>query len=183
MKKLLLAILALPLIATFFSCSDDEKTTWEEYKEWREDNEAWIAEQAAKEETPGKAYYKRIVPSWNTGVYILMHQFNDPEKTKNNLTPLSTSTVDVKYHGRLYTNEPFDSSYLRTSPADSVARFKVSQVVDGWKIALQYMHVGDSVEIIVPYNIGYNATGMGIIKPYSNLVFGVKLVDINSYEK
>lgn len=183
MKKLLLILLAIPAIVSFISCSENEKTTWEKYKAWRESNEAWLIEQSAKEETPGKAYYTRIVPQWNTGVYILMHQFNDPETTKNNLSPLSTSTVDVKYHGRTYDDVPFDSSYLSTNPADSIFRTKLSNVVDGWKIALQYMHVGDSVEVIIPYNVGYNATPIGNIKPYSNLVFGIKLVDIYSYEK
>lgn len=185
MKKILLILLALPLVCSFFACSDDEEqNTWETYKDWREDNEAWLLEQAAREETPGKAYYTRVVPSWNSGVYVLMHWFNDREQTKDNLVPLLTSTVDVKYHGRLYNDEPFDSSYLRTEPADSIFRTKLTAVVEGWAIALQHMHVGDSVEVVIPQNLGYGASGSGqYIKPYSALIFGIKLVDINKYEK
>lgn len=181
MKKLLFFLLALPLVASFTACSDDdEETTWSKYAEWREANEAWLIEQAAREETPGKAYYERIVPAWNSGVYILMRRFSNHTE---NLSPISTSIVDVKYHGRTYDDVPFDSSYLRTEWGDSIFRTSVSNVVEGWRIALQYMHVGDSVEIVVPYNVGYNSTAYGDIKPYSNLIFGIKLVDIYSYDK
>ncbi|MGM9846944.1 MAG: FKBP-type peptidyl-prolyl cis-trans isomerase [Muribaculaceae bacterium] len=183
MKKLLLFLLLLPLTTAFFSCSDDEETTWEKYREWREANDEWLIEQSAREEIPGKAYYTRIVPDWNSGAFVLIRFLSDRELTKNNLSPLASSTVDVKYHGRTYDNEPFDSSYLRTEPADSIFRTKLANVVEGWRIALQYMHVGDSVEVIVPYNVGYGQYAAGTIKPYSHLIFGIKLVDIYSLEK
>ena len=44
------------------------------------------------------------------------------------------------------------------------------------------MNVGDSVEIIIPYNMGYGGSQTGIIKPYSTLIFNLKLVDIPYYE-
>ena len=108
-----------------------------------------------------------------------MHYFNDRSLTEGNLTPLSTSTVSVKYIGRLYNNEPFDSSYLAT---DSLFTTKVGDVISGWGIALQHMRVGDSVRVVIPYQQAYGATQSGSILPYSNLQFDIKLVDIPLYE-
>lgn len=162
------------------SCTEDEnKDTWETYKEWREKNEAWLQQQAAREETSGKAYYQRVVPAWNPGVYVLMHKFNDPTTTQGNLMPLMSSTVNVKYKGMLYNDVAFDSSYTRV---DSLYTTKLSNVIEGWQIALQYMHVGDSVEVIIPYESAYGVSGSSAIPPYSALKFQIKLVDIPAYE-
>lgn len=186
MKKLLLSLLLIPAFCMFFACDSKEKDVWDSYADWREENEAWIAEMARMETPEGKAYYQRIVPTWNPGVYILMHWFNDRALTEDNLVPLETSTVLVKYSGKLYnTSEPFDSSYSNRSTiyGDSVFLTSVESVVTGWQIALQTMHVGDSVEIIVPYNVGYGAnTSIDAIPPYSALKFNIKLVDIPYYE-
>lgn len=168
-------------MAVVSSCNDDESSdVWDDYKEWRELNENWLQEQAARDDGSGKAYYKRIVPPWNPGVYILMHNFTDPEATKDNLVPLMSSTVSVKYKGVFYEGTPFDSSYTRV---DSLYTTKLTTVIDGWQIALQYMHVGDSVEVILPYNVAYGVSGSSAIPPFSALKFNIKLVDIPSYQK
>lgn len=44
------------------------------------------------------------------------------------------------------------------------------------------MRVGDSARIVIPYNLGYGSSNSGVIKPYSTLVFDLKLVDIPYYE-
>ena len=58
----------------------------------------------------------------------------------------------------------------------------MSGVIDGWQIALMNMHVGDTVQIVVPYQSGYGSTSTGKIQPYSALRFNVRLVDIPAYE-
>ena len=55
-------------------------------------------------------------------------------------------------------------------------------MIEGWKIALVNMRVGDSVRVVIPYKLGYGASGSGAIPPYSTLVFDMKLVDIPYYE-
>ena len=114
---------------------------------------------------------------------VLIHWFNDRSKTANNLKPHYTSTVDVKYVGRLYNDVPFDSSFLSTSPADSLFRCKFSSMIDGWGIAIPQMRVGDSCRVVIPYNLAYGTTSRGnVILPFSTLVFDIKLVDIYAYE-
>ncbi|MDE5572229.1 MAG: FKBP-type peptidyl-prolyl cis-trans isomerase [Muribaculaceae bacterium] len=176
MRKILFWILCLPLTFSFIACDDDNDN--DTYKEWREENVDYINKEASRL-VDGKNYYKRIVPGWNSALYVLIHYFNNTEETAGNLVPLETSTVAVKYKGMLYDGTPFDSSYVNT---DSLFITKVTGVISGWQIALQEMHVGDSVDVIIPYQAAYGVSGSGSIPPYSTLKFGIKLVDIPNYE-
>ncbi len=180
MKKFPIILSLGVFLACAVSCGTggDDSDTWDDYKDWREANEAWLDEQAAITNADGSAYYERVAPDWNPSAYVLMHWFNDRSLTAGNLKPYSTSTVDVKYYGRLYNDEPFDSSYAQTSYGDSIYRTQLSNVITGWMIAVTQMSVGDSVEVLIPYQQGYNASSSGVIKPYSALKFGIKLVDI-----
>ena len=176
-------MLVMALGSVFTSCfkNDDEKIA-DDDAEWREANTAWYKEQAARTEG-GKNYYTTVVAPWDPSAQVLIHWFNDTTKTKNNLKPKFSSMVDVKYYLRLYNGTPIDSSYLSTSPADSVYRSVVTSNVEGWIIALTKMHVGDSCTVIVPYQQGYGSYERGeLLKPYSNLVFDIKLVDIYKYK-
>lgn len=180
MGKRIIYLLTGLLTLGFASCSsdDDDSDVWKEYAEYREANEAYINAQEALKDASGNPVYTRVVPAWNKNAYVLMRWFNDTTKTSSNLTPLYTSTVDVKYYGRNYQDEPFDSSYLSLTPADSVVRFSLTKVISGWPIAMERMHVGDSVEVLVPYAQGYGSGSSGKIKPYSTLKFNIKLVDV-----
>lgn len=177
-------ILALSLIAggSFISSCVDGDDNLEDYKEWRDANNAWLDECKNKVGADGEKYYTEIIPDYQRGNSVLMHWFNDREETKGNLVPFYTSTVDVKYRLTLYNGEPMDSSFLMTENGDSIYRTKLSDVITGWAIALQQMHVGDSVEVIVPYQVAYGTIGSGRINPYSNLNFHIKLVDIPAWE-
>lgn len=163
------------------SCNDDDDD-WSDYEDWRIANEEFFDQQKFLIED-GKNFYQTVNPSWNPSAQILMRYLNDRSKTEGNLSPLLTSTVDVKYIGRLYNGEAFDSSYTNTaSYGDSLFRTTASSVIQGWTIALMNMRVGDSVRIVIPYKLGYGSSGSGSINPYSTLVFDVKLVDIPYYE-
>lgn len=176
--KSLIAAFALLSLAT--SCKHDElKTTWEDYAEWRDANEKWVAEQAIASNPDGSRLYTRVTPEWNANAYVLMRWYNDRSKTEGNLQPLYTSTVDVKYYGQRFDKVPFDSSYLSITPADSLFRTTLKGVIPGWTIALEQMHVGDSVEVIIPWQQAYGSSTAGkLIPPYSALRFQIKLVDV-----
>lgn len=180
MKKIpvVLSLSVLLLCALACSPGGDDSNTWKDYKEWREINDAWMEEQAARTNEDGTPYYERVVPTWNKSAYVLMRWFNDRSLTAENLKPYSTSTIDVKYYGRLYNDVPFDSSYSQTAYGDSIYRSQLSKAITGWMIAVTQMHVGDSVEVLIPYQQAYNDGSTSKVKPYSALKFGIKLVDI-----
>lgn len=178
MKRLPFLALLIGIVAIISSCNKSD-TTWDDYADWRNINNSWLAEQGLKKASDGTPYYDTIRPTYDPGNYVLAHWFNDRSKTAGNLVPYSTSTVSVKYIGKLYNEVAFDSSYRNT---DSIFITKVNAVIAGWTSVLQQMHVGDTIEVVIPYQSAYGATGSGIIKPYSTLVFGIKLVDIPAYE-
>lgn len=178
-KPILLFLLG---VVALTACNDDNESSWDDYKDWREANTAFFEEQKFRMTPQGTNYYQTITPAWNSSAQVLIRYLNDRSLTQGNLSPLLTSTVDVKYIGRLYTGETFDSSYNNRVNGDSIFRTTLTSLIQGWQIALVNMHVGDSVEIVVPYNMGYGATQSGIIKPYSTLIFNLKLVDIPYYE-
>ena len=166
----------------FSGCSDDDDN-WDEYREWIIGNNTWIQDKAAEVDLEtGEPVYTKVIPSYNPAAYVLMRWFNDRSENAGNLKPLFTSTVDVKYIGHLYDDTPFDSSYLSTTYGDSIFRTQLGSVIEGWQIALQMMRVGDSCEVIVPFAQGYGTAGSGIILPYSNLRFNIRLKDIYKYE-
>lgn len=165
---------------TLTACGDDDDdNTWEDYREWREANKNWFAEQANKLDKDGNPYYEKVSPEWAGGQYILVHWFNDRSETAGNLVPMLTSTVSTKYIGRLYDNTPVDSSYNRT---DAIFTARVSSLIQGWQMALMNMHVGDTVQLVVPYASAYGISSTSSIPPFSVLRFNVRLADIPAYE-
>lgn len=161
----------------------------DQYKEWNDANQKWFNEQLVLVGEDGKPFYEVVTPTWDPSAKVLIHWFNDRELTKDNLSPLYTSSVDVKYIGRLYNGVPFDSSYLSTSPRDSITRFSIGQsgssngVIEGWAIALQNMHVGDSCRVVINYQQAYGSYHVNdLLKPFSVLQFDMKLDDIHTYE-
>ena len=185
MKKfpfILIVVMALGVVLS--SCfKDDADKTADDYAEWRDINTAWFEAQRTLIED-GKNYYKTVTAPWDPSAQVLIHWFNDTNVTKNNLKPKFSSMVDVKYYLRLYDGTPIDSSYLSTSPADSIFRCRLSSgVIEGWAVAIPRMHIGDSCRVLIPYNLGYGTKASGDIKPFSTLQFDIKLMGIPKYER
>ncbi|MDE6438341.1 MAG: FKBP-type peptidyl-prolyl cis-trans isomerase [Muribaculaceae bacterium] len=181
MKKLFFAAAAAAVIS-LAACSDDNDNSniWTMYADWRQTNVNFVAEQEARLDEDGNPFYTRVTAPWAPNEYILMHWFNDRAETAGNLQPMYTSVVTASYNGRLYNDVMFDSSYTAT---DGQANFAVNSVIGGWQIALTAMRVGDTVQIVVPYQSGYgSSTTNSAIPPYSTLQFNLKLRDIPCYE-
>lgn len=184
MKKLIWLTLLCIAVPFLPGCSkDDDDVDLDNYVDWKAQNEEWLADLKAKKNADGSPYYETVIPKWNPAAYVLMHFFNDRAETAGNLVPLYTSTVDVRYIGYNCENEPFDSSSVETAYGRlGIRRFIPTQLIQGWAIALLNMHVGDTAEIIVPYEYAYGTSAANGMKPYSNLRFNVRLDDIYRYE-
>lgn len=180
MKKIIYFVLAIVGVSVTLASCGDSGNNWSEYEDWRNDNVAWYNLQKERKNPDGTPYFTELNPSYYPQSGVLVHYFNDRRLTAGNLSPLVTSTVSVKYKGKLYNNSVFDSTAV--SGADSVRSFSIDGVIMGWKLALLDMHVGDTCEVIIPYNMGYGVSGTTAINPYSTLVFGIKLTDIPGYE-
>ncbi len=186
MKKLPLYLLLIALGAALaVSCSkDDNNTLWSAYAEWRKTNTTWLMEKQAMKNPDGSPYYEILVPDWDPSAYVLIHYFNDRTLTEGNLSPLSTSTIDARYIGYLCNDVAFDSSSTQTYYGPGIFRTELNRTISGWIIAFETMRVGDTAEIVIPYEQAYGtSTSSATIPPFSNLRFNVRLVDIAGYEK
>ena len=92
----------------------------------------------------------------------------------NGRKPKEDDVVRVHYEGRLIDGTVFDSSYERGEPIE----FGLQQVIKGWTEALTKMPVGSEWEIYIPQELAYGSREMDRIKPFSTLIFKVKLLDI-----
>lgn len=183
MKKYIVkGAILLSAIAGLAACNskDDDSTVWDRYADWREANQTWFAEQEMLTNPDGTPFYTRVSPPWNPGAVVLMHWYNDRSETEGNLSPMITSTVSTRYIGHLYNDEPFDSS-LNASES-GIFTTRLGAVVEGWQIALINMRVGDTCQVVFPYQQGYGAYSQGSILPYSALRFNMRLTDIPAYE-
>ena len=93
--------------------------------------------------------------------------------------PADTSMVKVHYEGRTLEGKVFDSSYKRGEPT----KFRLDQVIQGWKDALKNMPAGSTWEVYVPQELAYGERQQGAdIKPFSMLIFKIELLDVDPKE-
>lgn len=161
-------LLLLPLA----SCLESDVV---EYDEWREKNDTYL-------KTIDTSEYELIVPDWapQNSVYIKWH--NDRSLTADNLVPLSNSTVDIKYELEDIEGTKIQNSYDVVT-GDSVYQSQPNNNIIGMWIAMTTMHVGDSATLVIPYQSGYGDKETSGIKPYSNLIYRIKIKAIKAFEK
>ena len=96
------------------------------------------------------------------------------EQGNGSTSPTVRSIVSVHYRGTLIDGKEFDNSYKRDCPE----AFRLCDVIDGWQLALQQMHVGDKWIIYIPYELGYGSKSCAGIPAFSTLIFEVELLGI-----
>lgn len=136
-----------------------ERVIEKNYGENRIANEQFMAENKTKEG----------VETTESGLQYKVITMGKGEK------PSENSEVKVNYRGTLIDGTEFDSSYSRNEPTT----FRVGQVIEGWKEALQLMPVGSKWVLYIPQELAYGSREAGDkIKPYSALIFEVELLEI-----
>lgn len=88
--------------------------------------------------------------------------------------PTDSTRVKVEYEGKTIDGTVFDSSAKRGQPMECVVR----QNIPGFVEALTHMPVGSEWEVYIPAEQAYGERDMGDIKPFSTLIFKVKLLSI-----
>ncbi|MCY1430099.1 FK506-binding protein [compost metagenome] len=85
--------------------------------------------------------------------------------------------ITTQYNGFLEDGTKFDSSYDRGRPFQCV--IGTGRVIKGWDIGLMGMKVGGKRKLFVPAHLGYGERQVGAhIKPHSNLVFEIELLEV-----
>lgn len=105
----------------------------------------------------------------STGLYYVKTQDGTGEK------PSKGSTVKAHYTGFLLDGTVFDTSIERGEPIEFV--LGVGQVIPGWDEGIALMSKGEKAVLYIPYYLAYGDRDLGVIPPFSNLVFEVELID------
>lgn len=195
-------ILLTTVIATVIilsSCGSGSSNSYAPSEEWIALQEAIYAEIAANDDYTeeqcftqnGKIYYKPLTgnefpevtpPSRNT-------------KITSDGYPYFNDTVKARYLGWYYYEDSegnrkkfyFDGTetnldegyeYNKQTGVD----FTLSELTSGFSSMLQYMKVGDKVEVCIPYQLGYGEYGNlpsgGVIRGRTTLFFNIYLMRI-----
>ena len=96
------------------------------------------------------------------------------ETGQGSTSPRLNSVVSVHYKGTLINGREFDKSWKRNCPE----AFRLNEVIEGWQIALQQMHVGDHWIVYISYKVGYGTRASGPIPAFSTLIFEIRLLGI-----
>ena len=96
------------------------------------------------------------------------------KKGKDGVSPNRNSVVTVHYTGRTINGKKFDSS-LGGAPV----AMRLRDLIQGWVIALQQMHVGDKWEIYIPAEQAYGKLNQPGIPGGSTLIFEIELLGIS----
>jgi peptidylprolyl isomerase len=89
-------------------------------------------------------------------------------------SPTLSNIVSVYYKGMLINGKVFDDNTAQGYPD----AFRLNDLIDGWKIALTRMRVGDKWRIYVPATLGYGTVSTAGIPKHSTLIFEIELVGI-----
>lgn len=88
-------------------------------------------------------------------------------------SPNRGSVVNVHYTGKTINGKTFDSSRDGVAPA-----FRLRDLIPGWIIGLQKMHVGDKWELYIPAEQGYGRFNQPGIPGGSTLIFEIELLGV-----
>ena len=85
--------------------------------------------------------------------------------------------ITTHYRGFLDDGTEFDSSYSRDKPFQCV--IGTGRVIKGWDMGIIGMKVGGKRKLFVPSHLAYGERQMGaLIKPNSNLIFEIELLEV-----
>lgn len=129
-------------------------------QEYIDKNRKWLADKALE---PG-------VKPIDKGILYKRIKSGDPKGR----TPNRNSVVTVHYTGKTINGKTFDSSRGGVAPA-----FRLRELIPGWIIALQQMHVGDKWELYIPAEQAYGRLNQHGIPGGSTLIFEIELIAVS----
>jgi peptidylprolyl isomerase len=92
-------------------------------------------------------------------------------------TAVKGALITTHYYGCLEDGTQFDSSYDKGRPFECV--IGTGRVIKGWDLGIMGMKVGGKRKLFVPAHLAYGERQVGpIIKPNSNLVFEIELLEV-----
>ena len=128
-------------------------------KEYAAKNLDWLEEKSKEDGVKplAKGIYYKVIKS--------------AEKSDKHPTP--RNIITAHYSGYTINGKKFDSSR-----GGAPLAMRLSDLIEGWIIALGHMSVGDRWEIYLPANCGYGRFSQPGIPAHSTLIFDIELLGI-----
>ena len=128
-------------------------------KEYAAKNLAWLEEKSKEEGVKplAKGIYYKVIKS----------------AEKSDKHPIPRNIITAHYSGYTINGKKFDSSR-----GGAPLAMRLSDLIEGWIIALGHMSVGDRWEIYLPANCGYGRFSQPGIPAHSTLIFDIELLGI-----
>ena len=124
-----------------------------------QENKDWLVAKSKEEGV-------RALPK---GVYYKVLNEGDQSSAQ----PTARSIVTVHYTGKTINGKQFDSSCGGVPLA-----YRLCDLIEGWIIAMQHMHIGDKWEVYIPAEMGYGKFSQPGIPGGSTLIFEIELLGI-----
>ncbi len=121
------------------------------------------------------AYLKEVASEADTQKLPKGVLYKVIDQGEGTLSPQLGSVISVHYRGTMIDGREFDSTLNSPCPAT----FRLREVIEGWQIAMQQMHVGDKWRIYIPASLGYGNRTIDNIRGGSTLIFEVELLSIS----
>lgn len=128
-------------------------------REYVQANKEWL-EAKSKEEG---------VKALSRGIYYKVLK----EGNQSSEQPNIRSIITAHYTGKTINGKKFDSSRGRAPLA-----CRLCDLINGWIIALQQMHIGDKWELYIPAEMGHGRFSQPGIPGGSTLIFEIELLGI-----
>ena len=153
----LLLLVILPTLVVYRLTKEDK--TMSKKTQYIQANKDWL-ETKSKEEgvkaLPKEIYYKVLA-----------------EGDASSVQPTVRSIITAHYTGKTIDGKQFDSSRGGVPLA-----CRLCDLIEGWIIAMQQMHIGDKWELYIPAEMGYGKFSQPGIPGGSTLIFEIELLGI-----
>ena len=136
----------------------------------------WIAQMAAENLSAAESFLEENATKEGVETIsdFLQMEFS-MRNAEESAMPKADDTVVVNY-----TLRDKDGNIIEQNENVS---FPLSGVIEGFRAALENMHVGDSATAYIHPSIGYGETGAGSIQPNQLLIFDIDLIAIENAEE
>lgn len=128
-------------------------------REYAKANQEWLENKACEEGV-------KPLPK---GIYYKVLQAGNPQGA----SPTVRSIVTAHYTGWTINGKKFDSSRSGVPLA-----IRLCDLIEGWIVVMQQMHVGDRWEVYIPAEMGYGKYAQPGIPAGSTLIFDIELIGI-----
>ena len=189
MKNYIIYLFALMMGLFGLSSCSEEASEEEEYANWYERNQQFLASVATDSMQSGsqwvkfKQYSLDQTKEGTVSDYIYVKKLG--HEGTSTVSPNFTDSVRVIYQGRLIPSKSYPKGFVFDSTVYGEyslktgysTKQKVSSMIDGYATALQHMTVGDHWLVYIPSDLAYGASGKSTIPGHSLLIFELTLLD------